>query len=171
LYEVAESVGIPRERIIFTEHVDKIVYLKDKNFIFHLDDDREELTAIITSGDKCVPVCVENDTWLQDCKDAMKKRSVENFKLLVKDAPTDTGWLKEAQYRVENEYWINNCNNIQIRILSALDDIGSNLDEMCEKIDIDRKCCSGPFDFKLSELKRIEKYLSIKIVDDGYKNK
>ena len=28
LYDVAEEVGIPREKIVFTEHVDKIEYLQ-----------------------------------------------------------------------------------------------------------------------------------------------
>ena len=43
LYDVAEEVGIPREKIVFTEHVDKIVYLEGKGFLFHIDDDPDEL--------------------------------------------------------------------------------------------------------------------------------
>lgn len=67
LYDVADSVGIPRDKIVFTEHVDKIIYLKDKEFVFHLDDDVEELIAIMQSGDLCKPINVEHMDWEQDC--------------------------------------------------------------------------------------------------------
>lgn len=63
LYKVANDVGIKRENIIFTEHVDKIVYLKDKGFLFHLDDDVDELMAIRESGDGCYPICVDYFEW------------------------------------------------------------------------------------------------------------
>jgi hypothetical protein len=63
LYKVANDVGIKRENIIFTEHVDKIVYLKDKGFLFHLDDDVDELMAIRESGDECYPICVDYFEW------------------------------------------------------------------------------------------------------------
>jgi hypothetical protein len=75
LYDVAESVGIPRERIQFTEHVDKIEFLEGKNFIFHLDDDPDELWEIVKSGDSCNPVNVEHFEWLETCKQILK-----NFK-------------------------------------------------------------------------------------------
>lgn len=67
LYDVADSVGIPRDKIVFTEHVDKIIYLKDKEFVFHLDDDVEELIAIMQSCDLCKPINVEHMDWEQDC--------------------------------------------------------------------------------------------------------
>ena len=46
LFEVAEMCGIPNDRIVFTDHVDKIEYLEGKNFLFHLDDDFVELNGI-----------------------------------------------------------------------------------------------------------------------------
>ena len=67
LYDVADSVGIPRDKIVFTEHVDKIIYLNGKEFVFHLDDDVEELIAIMQSGDLCKPINVEHMDWEQDC--------------------------------------------------------------------------------------------------------
>ncbi len=158
LYEVAATVGIPVERIIFTEHIDKIEYLKDKNFIFHLDDDMDELTLITESGDKCKPIYVENDTWLEECRKAL------NLAILNKIAkPSD--FLEKAQWRKDNRYWIDPCNKIQIKILQGLDDINSDLDTMCEQLNIDRKCCSGPYDFKLSELMRMSKYLKVDLLD------
>ena len=69
LYDVAEEVGIPRDKIVFTEHVDKIEYLFGKNFLFHIDDDVDELMAIIKSGDPCKVVNSDHSDWLIHCKE------------------------------------------------------------------------------------------------------
>lgn len=73
LYDVADSVGIPRDKIVFTEHVDKIIYLKDKEFSFHLDDDVEELIAIMQSGDPCKPINVDYFSWKEECDNVLSK--------------------------------------------------------------------------------------------------
>lgn len=67
LYKVAESVGIPESRIVFTEHIDKIVFLKDKGFAFHLDDDEWELMQIMNSKDTCKPLHVDHFEWKENC--------------------------------------------------------------------------------------------------------
>lgn len=76
LYDVAESVGIKKENIIFTEFVDKIQYLSGKNFIFHIDDDVDELMAILDSKDSCKPVNVEHDEWEITCKKILQNNLV-----------------------------------------------------------------------------------------------
>lgn len=63
LYDVAEQVGIPRERIVFTEHVDKIEFLEGKGFVVHVDDDPDELWEIRKSGDPCGVVNVDHSDW------------------------------------------------------------------------------------------------------------
>lgn len=63
LYDVADEVGIPRERIVFTEHVEKIEYLEGKGFVVHVDDDPDELWAIVRSGDPCAVVNVDHSDW------------------------------------------------------------------------------------------------------------
>ena len=68
LYDVAELCGIKRENIFFTEHVDKIEYLKGKGFLFHLDDDVDELMEIVKSKDACQPVNVNHSDWREHCK-------------------------------------------------------------------------------------------------------
>lgn len=73
LYDVAKEVGIPREKIVFTEHVDKIVYLEGKGFIFHIDDDPDELWEIVKSGDPCKVVNAEHSDWLVHCKEILGK--------------------------------------------------------------------------------------------------
>jgi hypothetical protein len=67
LYDVAEGCGILRERIVFTEHVDKIKYLSGKGFAFHLDDDEWELVAIMEDRDKCRPLNVNHFEWRENC--------------------------------------------------------------------------------------------------------
>jgi hypothetical protein len=64
LFAVAESVGIPKERIVFTEHADKIEFLEGKGFVVHVDDDPDELWAIVRSGDACGVVNVEHSDWM-----------------------------------------------------------------------------------------------------------
>jgi hypothetical protein len=72
LYDVAEKCGIKKENIKFTTMVDKIVFLKDKNFIFHLDDDEIELELIEESDDSCVGIWVEKNDWKQKCENLIK---------------------------------------------------------------------------------------------------
>ena len=71
LWETCERLNIPKERVIFTEHVDKIEYLRGKDFIFHLDDDIYELMEILESEDKCIPINVGHYNWREHCEDAI----------------------------------------------------------------------------------------------------
>lgn len=63
LFRVADNLGIKREHIHFTNAQLKVEFLEDKNYIFHLDDDSEELLAILISGDKCEPFNVNYFEW------------------------------------------------------------------------------------------------------------
>ena len=72
LYDVAEKVGIPKDRIVFTNHVDKIEYLKDKGFAVHVDDDPDELMAIFQSGDPCKVVNVDHSDWVYHFNEIVK---------------------------------------------------------------------------------------------------
>lgn len=73
LFDAAKSVGIVREKIVFTEFVYKIEFLKDKGFIFHIDDDVDELMAILDSKDSCRTVNVDHFEWEESCKNILKK--------------------------------------------------------------------------------------------------
>ena len=68
LFRVADNVGIKRQHIMFCNFTDKIVFLKDKGFAFHLDDDSDELIAIMQSTDTCKPINVEHSEWETDCR-------------------------------------------------------------------------------------------------------
>ena len=73
LYKVAELVGVVKDKIVFTEHIDKIVFLKDKGFEFHLDDDEHELILIMQSKDSCVPLNVGHFSWKENCLEVLNK--------------------------------------------------------------------------------------------------
>lgn len=51
LFFVADSVGIKREHIIFTNATDKCEHLNNKGFKWHIDDDNIELSLIRTNTD------------------------------------------------------------------------------------------------------------------------
>jgi hypothetical protein len=73
LWESCERIGIPKHRVKFTHHADKIEFLKDMGFTFHLDDDLYELTAIMESKDKCRPLNVGHSDWRINCLEELKK--------------------------------------------------------------------------------------------------
>jgi len=74
LWESCERIGIPKERVKFTSHVDKIEFLKDKGFIFHLDDDIHELFSIMESDDDCKPLNVGHYDWKENCLELLNKK-------------------------------------------------------------------------------------------------
>lgn len=72
LWESCERIGIPKDNVVFTSFKEKIDYLKDKDYIFHLDDDLYELTAIMESGDSCRPLNVGHFDWKNNCLEVLK---------------------------------------------------------------------------------------------------
>lgn len=66
LYLVADRLGIAREKIIFTNHKNKIDFLKDKSFAFHLDDDVRGCGSIGIS-------CWCNTSWKNKCLKILNK--------------------------------------------------------------------------------------------------
>jgi hypothetical protein len=71
LFKVADSCGIKREHIIFCNYEDKYHHLKDKDFIFHMDDDNHELRMIIFHTDIVPIVFFSNKEWKKDCEAAL----------------------------------------------------------------------------------------------------
>lgn len=68
LFRVADNLGIKREHIHFTNAQFKINFLANQYFLFHLDDDPDELIEILNSKDPCKPINVNHFEWEQDCK-------------------------------------------------------------------------------------------------------
>ena len=81
LFRVAREVGIKEENIHFTEGDDKWKFLKDKGFLFHLDDDCIEL-ELLEENTKVVPISHLNcrsdfggKSWKQKCLDIIREKN------------------------------------------------------------------------------------------------
>ena len=67
LYQVAEILDIPNERIIFTDHAMKADIIQNIDFKWHLDDDYVELNEL-NSRTKIKGIsCWGNTTWKYKC--------------------------------------------------------------------------------------------------------
>ncbi len=73
LFDVANDCGIKRENIKFTCMESKSIFLKDKGFIFHLDDDDIELMDILETRDICRPLHVDHFDWKENCRNILSK--------------------------------------------------------------------------------------------------
>ena len=74
LWESCERIGIPKDRIKFTAHEDKITFLEGMGFVFHLDDDLHELISIMESKDSCQPLNVGHFDWQKNCLEVINKK-------------------------------------------------------------------------------------------------
>jgi len=73
LFDVAEDCGIKKENIHFTCMESKSIFIKNKGFVFHLDDDDFELMDIFESKDKCRAIHVDHFEWKETCKNILQK--------------------------------------------------------------------------------------------------
>ena len=73
LFDVAEDCGIKKENIHFTCMGSKSIFIKNKGFVFHLDDDDFELMDIFESKDKCRAIHVNHFEWKETCKNILQK--------------------------------------------------------------------------------------------------
>jgi len=73
LFDVAEDCGIKKENIHFTCMESKSIFIKNKGFVFHLDDDDFELMDIFESKDKCRAIHVHHFEWKETCKNILQK--------------------------------------------------------------------------------------------------
>jgi hypothetical protein len=71
LWDSCERIGIPKDRVKFTSYVDKIEFLKGKNYVFHLDDDEYELLSIFESKDGCKAINVNYFDWENSCRELL----------------------------------------------------------------------------------------------------
>lgn len=68
LYDVAKMLGIPKDKIIFTNLGNKYHFFLDNNdFLWHLDDDKIELELIRTSSAKVIPIDSMVPDWRATC--------------------------------------------------------------------------------------------------------
>ena len=82
LWEVANELGIPKERVHFTNMSDKAFYFeKNLDFLWHLDDDWVENRQILKRTKARVKAvsAFGNPNWRQKCERILKKHeSIQN---------------------------------------------------------------------------------------------
>ena len=72
LYDCAERIGIKKENIHFCYSKNKSEFLKDKGFLWHLDDDVIEL-SFIRSDTNVFPIWkASGNTWYNQCRDLIR---------------------------------------------------------------------------------------------------
>lgn len=75
LFEIADKVGIKRDNIIFCNYGVKAEFLKDKGFLFHIDDDNIELSFIRTDTN-IKPVFLSYKNWETVCENAINQTEI-----------------------------------------------------------------------------------------------
>jgi len=73
LWEVAKEVGIPNDRVHFTNMCDKWEFFKDKDFVWHLDDDWIENKLILKHTKTKAVDSWGNSSWKQKCERIIKR--------------------------------------------------------------------------------------------------
>jgi len=73
VFATAKDIGIPEDRIVFTNMRPKIEFLEGKGFAFHIDDDVEELMDIMSSKDECVPINANHSDWEHFCREEIAR--------------------------------------------------------------------------------------------------
>jgi len=71
LFEVADQLGIPHDQIHFTNMASKWEWLKDKDFVFHLDDDWVEVRLISERTQTRGVSYFGNPNWKHKCEKAL----------------------------------------------------------------------------------------------------
>ena len=73
LWDVASRLNIPKSKVIFTNMRNKFYYISTGNFLFHLDNDFEELD-LINRYTLCKGIsCFKSGNWLQKCMKLIKE--------------------------------------------------------------------------------------------------
>lgn len=78
LFDVAQKLGIPTERIYFTNFIDKWVFFKENpDFIWHLDDDWVENRGILNNTKTLAVNSWGNSAWKGKCERFLRKKGVK----------------------------------------------------------------------------------------------
>ena len=91
--------------------------------------------------------------------------NIEKLNILSNENISD--WVKNAEYRIENKYWLDISANIAIKIITELDKQNKTKDDFAKELNISKnkinKILSGSYNFDLIILSKICKILNIKL--------
>lgn len=95
-----------------------------------------------------------------------KNERIEKFRSLVE--PEESGWMKKAAVRKENEAWMNYSALIALRVLTALEKSGKTQKDLALELrkspQYISKLLKGEQNLTLETISRLEKVLSVRLV-------
>lgn len=71
LFQVTNRLGIPKERIIFTNQKFSFEFMNKKNFVMHLDDDWLEIKELLNTDVKGISV-FNNPNWQEEAEKLLR---------------------------------------------------------------------------------------------------
>lgn len=74
LWNVVDKIGIPKHHVVFTNMVWKWQYLDRTHFLWHLDDNKEEIEESVDRNCNVPMVDVTKSNWKQKCNEILEKK-------------------------------------------------------------------------------------------------
>ena len=97
---------------------------------------------------------------------------IEKQSKLDRIAVLDTEWIKEAEYRQENNYWLRVSFSIALAVLRTLRKTGMTQREFAERMGCSpqyiSKIVKGSENLTLETICKMEKVLQIKLIETPY---
>lgn len=101
-----------------------------------------------------------------------KEEKMVRFNKLV--SPDTSGWLDKAKWRRANRGWIRKSQNIALKILTLIREVGMTKEYVAEELGVTLEefttMLRGNHDFTLSTITKLEKILDTKLVDTPYED-
>lgn len=102
-----------------------------------------------------------------------KEEQMARFRALV--SPGTSGWLEKAKWRKANRGWIRKSQNIALKILRELREVGITKEYVAEEMGLTLEefitMLRGSHDYTLSEIAKLEKILEVKLVTTPYEDR
>lgn len=74
LWMITDKIGIPRERVFFTNMQNKSKFIKDTKLVWHLDNNIYELYEMKKEKCKTIGISTHSSSWKNKCERILKKQ-------------------------------------------------------------------------------------------------
>jgi len=97
----------------------------------------------------------------------MESEEIINFEKLV--SPEKSGWLEKAQWREDNQAWLDKSALIAMKVLRAISDQNTNQKKLAEKMKVSsqyiNKIVKGSENLSLETISKLETALGIHLIE------
>ena len=97
----------------------------------------------------------------------MKTEEIINFDKLV--SPEKSGWLEKAQWREDNQIWLDKSALIAMKVLRAISDQNTSQKKLAEKMKVSsqyvNKVVKGSENLSLETISKLETALGIQLIE------